>query len=273
MGYFSIKKLDGTTYYIKEKLGVGCYLFLGENGALLSDTGNGYGDLRRVVDKIVGGKPLTVMNTHGHADHAGGNDQFGRVYIHANDLHMLEGEWQRSQREKLTVYIKKNYPVLTPLVWFLTRKRYTPIATKPDVLGNGHVFDLGGRQIETIHVPGHSPGSVVLLDRQTKALYAGDAVNPGLFLFFAESPTPKEYAKVLRGLTQLSGYEKLRISHGDITLPFDFIAYYADFLERATLEKSKLTPIPNERPVYKYSEPAGKYPAKEIAVNFTKQEL
>ncbi|MCL1910218.1 MAG: hypothetical protein FWG05_04710, partial [Kiritimatiellaeota bacterium] len=112
----------------------------------------------------------------------------------------------------------------------------------------------------------------ILLDKQTKTIYAGDAVNPGLFLFFAGSPTLKDYAKALRGLAQLRGYEKLRVSHGNATFPFDFIAYYADFLERATLEKSKLTAIPNENPVYRYSEPTGRYPARRIAVHFTKCE-
>ena len=45
---------------------------------------------------------------------------------------------------------------------------------------DGHVFDLGGRQVEVIHTPGHTTGEVVFLDPYSKILFSGDACNINL---------------------------------------------------------------------------------------------
>jgi glyoxylase-like metal-dependent hydrolase (beta-lactamase superfamily II) len=44
---------------------------------------------------------------------------------------------------------------------------------------NGHIFDLGGRSLEVVSIPGHSPGSICLLDRQTRSLFSGDSIHSG----------------------------------------------------------------------------------------------
>jgi glyoxylase-like metal-dependent hydrolase (beta-lactamase superfamily II) len=273
MGYFKTYKIDDSTYYIMEMFGVGSYLFLGDDRALLSDTGNGYMDIRKPVAKITD-KPLIVMNTHGHADHAGGNAQFKEIYLHPADLPMLDPAWQKEQNGLLFSYIKKAYPFLIPVLLFFRLQRFEKYEPAVKTFGDGYRFDLGGRTVEAIHFPGHSPGSVILADERTKTLYAGDAVNHGLFLFFTNSPTLKEYAAALRKLALLEGFDSIRISHGTTEFPFGFIGYYADFLERATLEKSVLTDIPNgDRPVLKYSEPGERYGVPEISVHFTKESL
>jgi glyoxylase-like metal-dependent hydrolase (beta-lactamase superfamily II) len=273
MGYFKTYRIDDSTYYIMERFGVGSYLFLGSDRALLSDTGNGHMDIRKPVAKITAG-PLIVMNTHGHADHAGGNAQFREIHIHHADLPMLDPAWQKGQTDLLFSYVKKTYPFLTPVLLFFRLRRFEKYDSEVRTFGDGHRFDLGGRTIESIHFPGHSPGSVILADERTKTLYAGDAINHGLFLFFPDSPTLKEYAAALRGLARLEGFDLIRISHGTVEFPFDFIEYYADFLERVTLGKSSPTDIPNgDRPVLKYAESGEKYGVPEIAVHFTKESL
>ncbi|MDR1271983.1 MAG: MBL fold metallo-hydrolase [Clostridiales Family XIII bacterium] len=273
MGYFKTHKIDDDSWYIMEMLGVGVYLFLGEDRALLSDTGNGYMDIRKPISKITD-KPLTVMNTHGHADHAGGNTQFREVYIHPADLPMLDPAFQQEQKDLLFGYVRKNKPILTPALHFLNTRKFERFEPSVKTFEDCHRFDLGGRVIEAIHFPGHSPGSVILADRSAGTLYAGDAINQGMFLFFTYSPTLSEYASALRKLAQLEGFERIRISHGTMEFPFGFIEYYADFLERATLEKSALTDIPNgDRPVLKYAEPGERYGVPEISVHFAKENL
>jgi glyoxylase-like metal-dependent hydrolase (beta-lactamase superfamily II) len=273
MGYFKTYKIDDGAYYLMERFGVGSYLFIGDDRALLSDTGNGYRDIRKPVAKITG-KPLIVMNTHGHTDHAGGDTQFKEIYIRPEDAPMLDPAWQKGQSDLLFSYVKSHYPFLIPVLLFYRLGRFETYEPVVKTIGDDHRFDLGGRTIETIHFPGHSPGSVILADKRTRTLYAGDAVNHGLFLFFPDSPTLRGYAAALRKLARLEGFDLIRISHGTTVFPFDFIEYYADFLERATLEKSAGTDIPNgNRPVLKYSEPGEQYGVPEIAVHFTKESL
>jgi glyoxylase-like metal-dependent hydrolase (beta-lactamase superfamily II) len=273
MAYFKVQRISQTTWYISEPIGVGAYLFVGRDRALLSDTCNGFMDIRKTIGKITS-LPLTVMNTHGHVDHAGGNNQFKEIYIHAADVSMLEPVWQKSQQDMLFGYAKKVSPLVNLLLLFFKLqhfKKYEPIV---HTLTDGYTFDLGGRSLEVVHFPGHSPGSVMLADRETNTIYAGDAINHGLFLFFEGSPKLRAYAEMLWKFSQSTGYDYLRISHSKDPFPFSFVSYYADFLERVTLDKSELTDLPNgEKPVYKYKESGEKFSMPEISVHFTKEAI
>lgn len=272
MGYFKVYTLGEKTWYIREKLGVGSYLFEGNDSALLLDTGNGFRDIKKQIDRLTN-KPLTVLISHGHADHVGGNGQFPSVYIHPADVHMLSAEYQDAQRERLLGYIRRHYPFLRPLIRWLLRLDFQQYQTEVKLCEHGQVFDLGGRVLRAIHCPGHSPGSIAVTDSATKTLFTGDAVNPGLFLFFEGSPTFSEYADELSKLAELIGVEQIMMSHEKAPLPFNFIRWYAEFLRRADLDKSKMTNIPNgDDPVYKYSESGKDFGIHTIAVHFTKKQ-
>ena len=54
------------------------YLIIGDESALLFDTGNGIGDIRAIVDQLTD-KPVRVLNSHSHIDHIGGNYQFENI--------------------------------------------------------------------------------------------------------------------------------------------------------------------------------------------------
>jgi len=215
-----------------------------------------------------------VLNTHGHADHAGGNSLFKKVYIHQADVKMTDAEWQKNQRDTLFGYARKRYPILRPVLFWLERNRPNIYDTEIKTIEDGASFELGGRELTVIHFPGHSPGSIILADKQTKTLYTGDAINDGLFLFFEDSPTLKEYAARLRTLSALQGYDEIRASHSDKPLPFLFIEYYADFLERASLDKSEVTDFPNnDKTVYVYKEKGTQFGLPSISVHFTKDSV
>ena len=269
MGYFKSTEIVPNTWYIRERLGVGSYLFIGDEKALLSDTGNGFFDISKPIGKITN-KPLMVMNTHGHSDHAGGNAPFRDVYMHEADVHMLDPSWQKHQRGLLWSYAKRKAPVITPLIFLTERKLAKMRYANPNPLADGHVFDLGGRKVRTRHFPGHSPGSVLLLDDDTRTIFAGDAVNQGLFLFFKGSPTLREYAERLRNLSTIEGYDWVRGSHSIEPMPFSFISYLADFLERAADENGTETDFPNDTPVIRYSEKTEGFPSPETSVFYTK---
>ena len=49
----------------------------------------------------------------------------------------------------------------------------------PRAVEDGHTIDLGGRLIHVLHTPGHSPDSIMLLDRENKMLFTGDSYYPG----------------------------------------------------------------------------------------------
>ncbi len=134
---------------------VDCYLVIGSERAVLIDSLMSRGD-RRLYD-IVREKtslPVDVLHTHGHGDHVGAElkefiDAGCDIYLSPKDL---------------------------PLVGMFGAS-YSPDIFKP--LEEGMTFDLGGRKLETIALPGHTPGSVLFLDRERRQMLSGDTVGSG----------------------------------------------------------------------------------------------
>ena len=61
-GIFEIDEFDCASIFV----------IVGEERALVLDTGTGIGDLRRVIENRITAKPYDVVLTHNHVDHAGG---------------------------------------------------------------------------------------------------------------------------------------------------------------------------------------------------------
>ena len=95
--YYQVEKMNGY-YRIGSPESVYCYLIVGTEKAMLIDTGYCYGNLRETVRQVTE-KPLIIINTHGHCDHAGGNAQFNEYcYIHEKDVELCKEHTGRKMR-------------------------------------------------------------------------------------------------------------------------------------------------------------------------------
>jgi glyoxylase-like metal-dependent hydrolase (beta-lactamase superfamily II) len=54
--------------------------------------------------------------------------------------------------------------------------------TKVLPMEDGHTFDLGGRTVRAISVPGHTAGSMAFVDEDAGIVLTGDDVNPDLWM-------------------------------------------------------------------------------------------
>lgn len=142
------------------------YLVLGAEQALLIDSGFGLDSLKKVVDGLTC-LPVILVNTHGHPDHGGGNAEFGRPLLHPDDNELYRRKCSLESRLEEALH------------WGLedAAERLQPTPPEPLPLADGHVFDLGGRRLRVIHTPGHSRGSVCILDERTCTLFSGDNVQ------------------------------------------------------------------------------------------------
>lgn len=149
------------------------HLLIGPEKAMLIDTGFGIGDLKALVDRLTGGMPVIVVNTHFHGDHTLGNSYFEKAYIHEYDADMLRRPVTPESRSR---FIRaKDDPEYTFSEEDMAPIRPYDIIAVPD----GYTFDLGQNYIiELIHIPGHTPGGCVYLDKQSRILFSGDAILP-----------------------------------------------------------------------------------------------
>ena len=183
---------------------VNIYVVEGKDSALIIDTGFGSGDIKGYVQTLTK-LPLIVVNTHGHGDHTGGNRQFSKVYLHPDDFYMVGAGASEKMPMMMTgkpdgkVKSSKDAPVKSGSV------TYIPIR-------EGYVFNLGGRRLEVIEVPGHTHGSIVLLDRENKILFAGDNTNSIVWLFLKDCYPLEVYLKSLEKVQQ-------RIADFNIVMP------------------------------------------------------
>lgn len=246
-GYFIPKKMGDGITAIWELSGVSETLIEGDDRALLMDTGYGIFSLENEVKKLTD-KPLTVCNSHLHPDHSNGNHRFPEVMVEKDDIPPADGTPVEVQRLAggLVDGLEKKAPKLKFAFEFFKDHMLMLRTndTKYVEVNDGDIIDLGNRVIEFKAVPGHTPGSMVLLDRKTRTIITGDAVNSATWLFTNSGITMSEYINNLRDLALTQGYDRITCSHVPFAVPFSYISDYADFLEHLDISKAKKVNVP-----------------------------
>jgi glyoxylase-like metal-dependent hydrolase (beta-lactamase superfamily II) len=138
-------------------LAANCYLLLDENKVLI-DVGGDIEFILNAVRRYIDPKELDyVFLTHSHYDHAAAAGHFkglAKIVIHKDEYSLLKAQ-------RFTSY--------------LFGVKFKPF--EPDIeLEGGEKFDLGEVELEVIHTPGHSPGSVCFYEPEKKWLFSGDTV-------------------------------------------------------------------------------------------------
>jgi glyoxylase-like metal-dependent hydrolase (beta-lactamase superfamily II) len=177
------------------------YLIEGTSRAMLFDTGPGVRDIAKVVRALTE-LPVTALPSHLHFDHTGSLHRFENIAM--ADLPVLrdcehEGVFHAS--DELFHGFREG------MVWNPVRIReWLPIETR---------VDLGGRQLELLHTPGHSPDSVSLYDADARVLLAADFVYLGPL--YAQIPGAnleayRQTAKLLAG--RVAPETRILCAHG-----------------------------------------------------------
>jgi glyoxylase-like metal-dependent hydrolase (beta-lactamase superfamily II) len=181
------------------------YLIVGEKRALLFDTGMGISSIKKVVAELTK-LQIVVLNSHTHDDHVGGNWQFATVYGMDTDFTRknAQGSREDAQAEITPDQICGTLPKGFDANAYATRP-WKIFAYMHD----GDKFDLGGRTIEVIATPGHTPDAISLIDRANGLLFTGDTYYPAPIWLFRPETDLNAYAKSIRRLAALAPQIKL----------------------------------------------------------------
>jgi glyoxylase-like metal-dependent hydrolase (beta-lactamase superfamily II) len=212
------------------------FVIHGTNKALLIDSGMGRGPLAEYVSQYTNGLPLEVVFTHNHFDHIGQGSEFI-----ANSVEHIGAE----DRDGL-VEVLKHAGISDSVI----EKQVKTVA-------NGEQIDLGGDSVQIYLAPGHTPGSLVVLEKNNGYLFTGDSfgsnsptIPDALWLQLPKAPTAEQYLVMTKHVREeLKGREKYILTgHNDRPLAGD---KYLDNLQAACdqlITKGRAVLVPSIRP-------------------------
>jgi hydroxyacylglutathione hydrolase len=207
---FPYREIAHNTYEIGEFDCASIFMLVGDERAMLIDTGIGIGDLKGFV-RTLSDKPLMICYTHNHPDHIGGASAFDHAYIHPKDMvNFAAGGVIGLGVEGRLSYIR----------WIAERaKSVYPYNLAEDVtewgpcptlypLEDEQVIDLGNRKVTVYACPGHTSGSITFLDENSRSLFMGDACNCTLHLGGGVPGSPS-FTSVEQALSYLKRLQSL----------------------------------------------------------------
>ncbi len=181
------------------------YLILGNKRVLLFDTGMGIGDLKKVTAQLTN-LPIVVLNSHTHNDHVGDNWQFDTIYGVDTDFTRQNARGSRddAHAELAADQICGNLPTgFDPKTYSTRPWKIT------SYVHDGDRIDLGGRSLEVLATPGHTPDAISLFDRQNGLLFTGDTYYPAPIWLYRPETDLDAYAASIHRLAALASQVKL----------------------------------------------------------------
>lgn len=172
---------------------VRCFLIVGKTRALLFDTGAEPCDLMGIIRSVTD-REIVLVQSHGDGDHTANSCLFPEIFAHPAEYDV----------------ILRFRPEL--------EGRLRPVK-------EGDVFDLGGQILEVIEAPGHTPGSICLLDREHRELFSGDTISLGPVFLFGGHRDIRTFRKTLDKLEELGGCDVVYPCHNTCPVTPEIIPY------------------------------------------------
>lgn len=240
--WFTVQEIDRNTFAISEYghwEKVHSFLLIGEEKAVLIDTGLGIDHIKRVTNQLTD-LPITVMTTHVHVDHIGCHGEFETIYVHKKDSDWLINGIKGLSIEQIRKDIGRDITIPTPASF--NPNTYTPYQGEPTgFLTDGDVIDIGNRKLIIYHTPGHSPGHICIFDETNGYLFTGDLLYDETPIYaFYPSTNPVDLVNSLKRIAEIKNVTKVYGSHNTLGLDpeiLDEVKLAATFLQEKDLIK------------------------------------
>jgi glyoxylase-like metal-dependent hydrolase (beta-lactamase superfamily II) len=201
-----------TEPHVRPLLAANLWWLRGTDRDIVIDAGLGVVALRDEIPEMFERDPMVVL-THSHLDHAGGAHEFRERAAHAAEAQTMAAGPPASLfgaelYEKLGIP-DDGEPPPGLLISALPHHDYDPDGYRVEpapltrLLDDQDQIDLGGRTLTVLHLPGHTPGSIALLEERTGTLFSGDVIyDDDLIDFLPDSSIPA-YRQTMKLLASL----------------------------------------------------------------------
>jgi glyoxylase-like metal-dependent hydrolase (beta-lactamase superfamily II) len=210
--WYSVRRLDdGVTAisepYIQEFYRCNVWHVRGRDRDMLVDSGMGVVSLREWVP-LVTERDLIAVASHTHFDHIGCHHEFECRAVHAAEADLLANPTR--QNMLADPYVTDEIFDALPPEPYCSTCYAVKKAPATRLLEDGDVIDLGDRQFEVVHTPGHSPGGIALYEKATEILFSGDIVYDGPLIEDTYHSDAADYLASMERLLTLP----VRLVHG-----------------------------------------------------------
>lgn len=187
---YKVIQMNENTWRI-EDMGVRFFLLTGTDKALLIDSGMTVNNAKDIAEGLTD-LPISLLNTHADRDHIGSNEQFESFYMHPAE----EPVYRRSGKQGSIIPIQE-----------------------------GDTLDLGQRKLFVIELPGHTPGSIAVLDTENRVLISGDPIQQhGRIYMFGSHRNMEQYIQSLEHLeTYMPQFDEIWPSHANLPIHLETI--------------------------------------------------
>jgi glyoxylase-like metal-dependent hydrolase (beta-lactamase superfamily II) len=190
----------------------------GRDFDLMIDTGLGIASLTEAARDLLD-KSVKAVATHSHYDHVGGHHEFQECLVHSLEEDLLrnhdKGNFSGLTKDTIEPDIAalieaSGYNIPDTLVTAIPREGYDitqyelkGVTNNITTVEAGDVVDLGDRQFEILHLPGHSPGSIGLWEADSGTLFSGDAIYDGPLIETLPGADMDQYIATLEKLMDI----------------------------------------------------------------------
>ncbi|MDB5551250.1 MAG: metallo-beta-lactamase superfamily protein [Rhizobium sp.] len=176
------------------------YRIEGRDFDIQLDFGVGVRSLTEVSPAI--GRPVMAIASHAHVDHVGSFHEYERRAGHRIEACTFAEMDDAGTLAPAFVNIENALTELPAPDWTMSRYRLVP-APLTEFLDEGDVVDLGSRKFTVLHLPGHSPGSIGLLDEHNGDFFSADAIYDEGLVDDIPGADVTTYLKTMQRLAEL----------------------------------------------------------------------
>lgn len=210
--WYSVRRLDDDVTYIcephiQEFYRCNIWHVRGRDRDMLVDSGMGVVSLREWVP-LVTERELIAVASHTHFDHIGCHHEFECRAVHSAEADLLADPTR--ENTLADPYVTDDIFDALPPEPYCSKCYAVKRAPTTRLLEDGDMIDLGDRQFEVIHTPGHSPGGIALYEKATEILFSGDILYDGPLIEDTYHSNADDYLASMERLLTL----KVRLVHG-----------------------------------------------------------